>query len=367
MKVKFSEFNSLFIYILYLISGSIFGLLNYFNFGFFYLGELMFLLFLTILFFKNSGLTIYKGIFIFSLAIIIFIGHFSIVGLHLNVNEVFRNLVKFSIVIIEAVLIYHSIKALNFKFLIFLFSFLFFSHMFSLNFSSLFLLEQSIKFIPIGLLTSFFIVFFLKLKIQYLFLSVIFLTFFYYLADSRTTLLIIIVYLFFIFHLFFTSQKYKPIKVIIISSTIFFILLLLPSIYQSFENLFLSSTASNNERILLLQAAFEQFSLSPLLGIGIGNFNNHAQNILNYNFRATNLTPHNLFIELLAETGLIGLSIFLFPILLYIVRAVKQKNIVAFFIIIVFITYFSFNTFSGISRIFYSSFIGFITIITYDK
>jgi O-antigen ligase len=132
-------------------------------------------------------------------------------------------------------------------------------------------------------------------------------------------------------------------------------------------NLFLIPTASNNERLILLQAAFEQFLISPFFGIGIGNFNNYAQNVLDYSFRATNLSPHNLFLELLAETGIFGLFLFMLPTIKLIILTFKKRSLNVFYLIVVFSLFFLFNTFSGVSRIFYSSFLSFSFYLLFDR
>ncbi|MDC7228000.1 MAG: O-antigen ligase family protein [Spirochaetales bacterium] len=66
-------------------------------------------------------------------------------------------------------------------------------------------------------------------------------------------------------------------------------------------------------RLYFYALALEQFSNSPILGIGWGGF-----------FRMTGHDVHNVYIQLLTETGIVGFSFFLF-LLLYSFK--KGKNI----------------------------------------
>lgn len=88
-----------------------------------------------------------------------------------------------------------------------------------------------------------------------------------------------------------------------------------PIALQSTTNRFLGLLDFWNDRsalarIEIFQIAWHQFLSSPVWGIGIGNFKMYlgASPIpIEY--------AHNLFFELLAETGLIGLLLYLFPVI----------------------------------------------------
>jgi O-antigen ligase len=78
------------------------------------------------------------------------------------------------------------------------------------------------------------------------------------------------------------------------------------------------------------------------------------------------MTPHNLFLEILAETGVFGLFLFIYPLLLILKKAYQIKQFQILYLIAILVTYFAFNTFSGISRFIYSVFLALSSLILLD-
>lgn len=76
-------------------------------------------------------------------------------------------------------------------------------------------------------------------------------------------------------------------------------------------------------RLDMYNAALELFYSSFLFGVGLGDFSKYTSFDIMY--------PHNVFLELLAETGVIGLFFF---VIFYIIFLIKNKNV--FFSILVF-------------------------------
>ena len=81
-----------------------------------------------------------------------------------------------------------------------------------------------------------------------------------------------------------------------------------------------------DERNNLKEIAYKIFNENPWFGIGIGNFNTYL------NFNSKNLSysnAHNLYLNLLAETGVFGLGLFILFIGCLINRNFKKKYLVA--------------------------------------
>lgn len=88
---------------------------------------------------------------------------------------------------------------------------------------------------------------------------------------------------------------------------------------------------SNKARLLMYEAGFKIFKENPILGIGFNNIRNLHQetellNFLNYEHRQL----HNIFINIAAELGLIGLISFISLLILTLKRAwdniISEKN-----------------------------------------
>lgn len=112
----------------------------------------------------------------------------------------------------------------------------------------------------------------------------------------------------------FSSKKYKQLAPIIVIITIFLAIIILDvgmvEYFTRGESSFLMEK-NVRSRINLYIAAWNDFIESPIMGKGIGNYCHQGHNY-----------PHNIFLELLAETGLIGFILFII--------ALKPKNMLYF-------------------------------------
>ena len=97
------------------------------------------------------------------------------------------------------------------------------------------------------------------------------------------------------------------------------LILLLPSSYvERVQSLTLLSPSSENGiyqdsslrgRSSEILTGLSMFSAHPLLGVGAGNYRNNYQQyaqLIGLEFRAEEREPHSLYVELLAETGILG-------------------------------------------------------------
>lgn len=72
--------------------------------------------------------------------------------------------------------------------------------------------------------------------------------------------------------------------------------------------------------------AYDLFKKSPYIGAGPKGFRNHCRNVLyvpKIGFCSTH--PHNIIVQLLSETGIIGLSLFLLGYFFVIIKLIKYK------------------------------------------
>jgi O-antigen ligase len=131
-------------------------------------------------------------------------------------------------------------------------------------------------------------------------------------------LIAFVIYLFFYFHI--RLNKIYPI--ILLCSVIVFIFILLPSVNKSIKARYLngyedakkviryvlskdSSFYHSVDRIRIWEDALSNFKKNPALGSGLGI--SYHDKILDQNY----VHPHNIILELLAETGVVGFGIFL--------------------------------------------------------
>jgi O-antigen ligase len=66
----------------------------------------------------------------------------------------------------------------------------------------------------------------------------------------------------------------------------------------------------NNIRFHLWQAGWAVWRDSPITGVGIGGFAPAAQDYLDFRTQIEDLPPHNMFVGLLSETGIVGFLLF---------------------------------------------------------
>ncbi|MEK7124041.1 MAG: O-antigen ligase family protein [Patescibacteria group bacterium] len=97
-------------------------------------------------------------------------------------------------------------------------------------------------------------------------------------------------------------------------------------ISQRFYATFNLTEGSNTQRIAIWKEAFGFFKQNPLFGIGIGNYA-LEKNILSGERDPSN--AHNLYLDIAAETGILGLAAWLILIFGSLYRLMKNKNSVA--------------------------------------
>lgn len=78
-------------------------------------------------------------------------------------------------------------------------------------------------------------------------------------------------------------------------------------------------------RIEMWGAALLVFSNHPLIGIGWMNFPELLPSVIDWRHGAGN-HPHNIYLSLLAETGLIGFTLFFVPIIVVLRRSVRKSR-----------------------------------------
>lgn len=76
-------------------------------------------------------------------------------------------------------------------------------------------------------------------------------------------------------------------------------------------------------RLLIWGAAYMAWQQHPWIGVGTRNFAEVEQNYINY----LAVHAHNIYLQILADTGLIGFALFYFPLLYLLWRAWKARTI----------------------------------------
>ncbi|MDH3710101.1 MAG: O-antigen ligase family protein [Cyclobacteriaceae bacterium] len=75
------------------------------------------------------------------------------------------------------------------------------------------------------------------------------------------------------------------------------------------------SSVENNIRYTLWDSAFKMWKSAPVTGLGIGQFSFNVAYYLPFSLAYLNLGAHNMFFQLLAETGTVGVGLFLLTLL----------------------------------------------------
>jgi O-antigen ligase len=85
--------------------------------------------------------------------------------------------------------------------------------------------------------------------------------------------------------------------------TLFFIVSFASPVLERFFSSFFLSEGSSLGRMQIWKHSWEVFSGSPVIGVGLGNYPRFADPLASYR---TPITSHNLYLDLLAETGILG-------------------------------------------------------------
>ena len=160
------------------------------------------------------------------------------------------------------------------------------------------------------------------------------------LTGERASFLFILAFLF--LYIFFVFRKNISIliKLSIIITLITGILANVPEVkkrYSDFYNIIQNFTESSYGK--LYSSAFQLWELNKISGVGFKNFRVNCDievsDISNNNHPLCSTHPHNFYLEILSETGIIGLiiySIFLFHLFTKIFRKFKiNKNYLSYF------------------------------------
>tara|TARA_X000000950_G_scaffold44920_1_gene51044 strand:- start:3704 stop:4930 length:1227 start_codon:yes stop_codon:yes gene_type:complete len=160
------------------------------------------------------------------------------------------------------------------------------------------------------------------------------------LTGERASFLFILAFLF--LYIFFVFRKNISIliKLSIIITLITGILANVPEVkkrYSDFYNIIQNFTESSYGK--LYSSAFQLWKLNKISGVGFKNFRVNCDievsDISNNNHPLCSTHPHNFYLEILSETGIIGLiiySIFLFHLFTKIFRKFKiNKNYLSYF------------------------------------
>jgi O-antigen ligase len=118
-------------------------------------------------------------------------------------------------------------------------------------------------------------------------------------------------------------RRPKPAEIFLMALLIVGMLAVLPDSYTSRLNTIgqiatgktdVREEASFRGRLSELLVAWQMFMDHPILGVGVGNYPNYYQSYsrqIGLDPRTENREPHNLFMEVAAETGLVGLIVFI--------------------------------------------------------
>jgi putative inorganic carbon (hco3(-)) transporter len=130
-------------------------------------------------------------------------------------------------------------------------------------------------------------------------------------------------------------RKLRPLELILIALLIIGMAAFLPDQYSArlltIAQIGTGQTDVREEvslrgRLSELLVSWQMFNDHPLIGVGVGNYPQYYQSYsrqVGLDPRTENREPHNLFLEVAAETGIIGLSIF-FLVLYFSFRGIRQ-------------------------------------------
>ncbi len=131
----------------------------------------------------------------------------------------------------------------------------------------------------------------------------------------------------------FTSSKYRLIGVAVVLLSVIAGYFLFPELFQKrIANMFdLNPQSSFARRLYFYEGAWKAFLASPLIGHGLGNFTVFLPKFRSpdyWMYQSEDIVPHahNEFLEILSETGILGLSAFLFVVIIFITRTIKHTN-----------------------------------------
>lgn len=341
-----------------IIIALILSILNFYKISFTNLGEIFLLLYMLYIIISKKKIIIEKNKFmnLFYLSIIFIIIYVLInclVG-KIFISQSLKITFKFISILLTALFVFYSLN-INKKIVsqticlyimfVYIFDLLYYL---SNNYSIRYVLHT----FPILLITILYYFSFNKKNKIFSLIFIILNCLVVSVGDSRTTLVILVV-----IFLYFLLRKIKHSKMNVIKKILIMILLILFTFFSwnYLKKEVSHSSASNNERKMLLTIAYDGFKSNIFIGIGPGNFPEYANKYIS----KPNITPHNYFIEILSEYGMIGFLTLFSPLIYYLFSLNSCKsNKLTIILFIYLIVYFMFNTHSGINRMLYAIIIG---------
>lgn len=171
-----------------------------------------------------------------------------------------------------------------------------------------------------------------KIEIKKIYqILILFIPFFILLAGERMSILylfgIIVITLIFSFKLKNINKfflKYKAAIIAITFTTIVFLFLFAPKLINRFDFIFnIDLKNCSPDYLCLFESAFKIYIENPLFGVGLKNFREVCDMIGS----VCSSHPHNLYFELLSETGSVGFSVFIIFIIFLYKNIIQQKSI----------------------------------------
>jgi O-antigen ligase len=158
-----------------------------------------------------------------------------------------------------------------------------------------------------------------KLKIAAILICILGIILSFSLGAYLGLFLVEVVYLF--------QNKIQKKGIILIFSGIIFLSLVLPFLSKSFLMEKFSDNQTIMRRLALAEISQEMIFQKPFLGVGLNNFLPALSRQTLYSQVSWWLQPvHNIFLLVLAETGIVGLSIFVFLIFKTLIYLTENKN-----------------------------------------
>lgn len=166
------------------------------------------------------------------------------------------------------------------------------------------------------------------------------------LSGSRTGIVALIITL---FYLFVSSKNYKSVeRIFIISFAVIGVILFINYMPENIASRLFTvteelSSSDFSDRSILWKFALDLFNQSPFIGVGAGNYKE-----LSVIFFGYERSPHNVYLSILSENGLIGVVIFFsilfIPFLKVIVRGVRiDINFFAMLLFVLLVAFASLN------------------------
>lgn len=161
------------------------------------------------------------------------------------------------------------------------------------------------------------------------------------LTSERTAIALIILFLF-LFIILLPKKRIYTLSILILSSlAIFFIIIFNEDVKNRVVNMTINQLGINfGDRSMnlisvnhepLIKTSYELFLKNPIFGIGPNTFRLECASISqSSNISNCSTHPHNIYIQLLAETGIVGFS-FIFGLLLYVLHKVLRQTFANYF------------------------------------